>query len=452
MVSGPSLEPTSSRAEPRVGPVVRLRTILLTASFAGAVWWAWPRAMSAIELHSTATLFADYGLCMVGPTGPQLLRDNPAEFKRLVHRRLVASQPEERPFASCAAAAQELTQIDRVGAAHQATAESFVEFGEAAADRAQQGAAELNLDQLRVTTRRLAQLSEGAWPFSREGYTLLVRPSLGAKEAMHPVAAPLPALGRGLPAENERYRSVRRSRNGWALAWGTGANILVFESRDGGLSFASTVGPSSFLAEFSERCSGGDGAFRFGMSEDSRLLEIVSQAPKEALHTAALGSADQAVFTASCDSRAAAVGLESEKGGRVYRLCHRGAGCEPLTLPRLGKHEIDARYAVDLARIDGATVLSVARQGVVRVTSSRDDGRTWTPFTVAYDRGSDPALRDLPVPTHLLPLGSRLMLYAGSKDPRQNYPVLASDDLGASWRTPPVAARVAESPPRGTRR
>jgi hypothetical protein len=37
------------------------------------------------------TAFADYALCMVGPTGPSLLRDNPVEFRSLGRRRLASA-------------------------------------------------------------------------------------------------------------------------------------------------------------------------------------------------------------------------------------------------------------------------------------------------------------------------------------------------------------------------
>jgi hypothetical protein len=95
------------------------------------------------------------------------------------------------------------------------------------------------------------------------------------------------------------------------------------------------------------------------------------------------------------------------------------------------------RYPLDLARVAGTTVLAVAMHGVVRVTSTRDDGATWTPYSVAFDRADHPTLQnDVATPDHLLTIGTRLLLYAGAAQPNQPYPVLVSDNAGASWRTP----------------
>jgi hypothetical protein len=40
------------------------------------------------------------------------------------------------------------------------------------------------------------------------------------------------------------------------------------------------------------------------------------------------------------------------------------------------------------------------------------------------------------VPTRLLSLGDRVLLYAGAERDRPSYAVLASDDFGASWHAP----------------
>jgi hypothetical protein len=95
---------------------------------------------------------------------------------------------------------------------------------------------------------------------------------------------------------------------------------------------------------------------------------------------------------------------------------------------------IDPTAVFSAARVRGVTVLAVSLLGIVRVFSSRDDGETWTPSVVAYDReeyrGEGPARR---TPTQLLGLDGRVLLYAGSDAAHSTYPVLASDDFGASW-------------------
>ena len=91
-------------------PVLRLRYLLIF----GALWLCYasaaPRVKAAWQLHTVATAFADYALCMVGPTGPSLLRDNPTEFRRLLRRRLVAASADDRPFSRCAKGAGAVTE------------------------------------------------------------------------------------------------------------------------------------------------------------------------------------------------------------------------------------------------------------------------------------------------------------------------------------------------------
>jgi hypothetical protein len=94
-----------------------------------------------------------------------------------------------------------------------------------------------------------------------------------------------------------------------------------------------------------------------------------------------------------------------------------------------------ARFS--LARAGGVSVLALARGGIVRVVSSRDDGESWAPSTVAYDAGdAGPARAGDLRPDRLLSLGDRVLLYAGATAPGAPYPALISDDFGASWRAP----------------
>jgi hypothetical protein len=394
-----------------------------------------------VELHASATAFANYALCMAGPTGPQLLRDNPDEYRKLVRRRLVSAQPEERPFAACMRAAGELGQTGRSVQAHQVEAAHFVEYGLDATERARTSTREISLNDLRVSSRRLAELYDASWPFAREGYTALVKPSLGAHEAAHPIALPAPGFGRGLPDRADRYRSAKRTREGVLVALGSGANQLALESRDGGTTFTA-IAPRR-ASDIAGRCVSGATSFTFGVSEDGRAHQVVSAAEGAEARVTPLTSTDDNIFTASCDVGTLVVGVEHEatRARRAF-LCRLGGACAPLALPKLGATAIDGRFEIDLARVEGATVLSLARNGVVRVTSSRDDGQSWTPFGVAYDVGSEPLLRSLPVPDRLLTLGARVVLYAGGADASRAYPLLMSDDYGATWRTPRDGGRA----------
>src|SRR5450432_1301752 len=88
---------------------IRIRSILGLGLAAWLLCSLVPRALAGYRVHSLATTVADYAVCMAGPTGPALFRDNAAEFARLLHRRIVAAAPGERPFEKCAKHALEIS-------------------------------------------------------------------------------------------------------------------------------------------------------------------------------------------------------------------------------------------------------------------------------------------------------------------------------------------------------
>ena len=90
-------------------------------------------------------------------------------------------------------------------------------------------------------------------------------------------------------------------------------------------------------------------------------------------------------------------------------------------------------FALDVAKVRGTLVLSSAQDGVVRVVSSRDEGRTFTPAIVAFDAAEYPELAlSRSAPTRLLALGERLLLFGASVKGNDTYPLLVSDDLVAT--------------------
>lgn len=424
-------------------PILRIRTVLLVIGIVLGALWAIPRARAAVDLHGAANAFADYALCMVGPTGPSLLRDSPEAFRSLVTRRLLVASPEERPFLACAPLARRLTGSEHSETAHSAPAWHFAEYGTPDSETGQSGRA---VGDLRVTTRLLAELSGQAWPFERDGYTELIRPTSSALEAIHPVEFPRPAAGNGLPRLWSPYRSVHASPDGALLAVGSGANLRIYETGDGGINWVRRAVSARHLHTFAERCPAGQGrSFTFGLSSDGGLYTVTSWAPDAEPHTAELAPSRFTVFSSACDATAMVVGLRADAPDRTVLVwCGLGGPCRPLRLPRILPSQTDPRYPFDVARASGVTVLAVAMGNVVRVASSRDDGQTWTPFVVAYHRdggeGSDPAA---PLPDRLLALGDRVLLYAGALQPNQTYPVLESSDYGATWRTPTRRSRTA---------
>jgi len=411
----------------------RLRSVLIIGMAAGFVWTAQPRAAAAWKLHATAVNLANYALCMVGPTGPALLRDGSPQFKTLVRRRLVSSEPTERPFQDCAKLALELTASADAERAHRAPAWSFVEYGGDGGD----GGASLTTEALGVNGRGLGQLAREAWPFVRSGYVKLVKPSISAKEAVHPIESARPGVGRGLPAWRAGYRSVGEVDGALVVAFGRAANLAVFRSADGGISWRPA--PLRSAEAFAERCSAGDRSYTFSLG-DTGAMRVSSHGQDGTSPSVPLSAGDSELLSAACDEKAVVAVLKTDRARNVSLVqCGFRGTCRPLELPGFPGGRKAESYPLDVARLQGTTVVAATMRGIVRVTSSRDDGRTWTPFTVAYDDGAHPDVRvDVRVPTRLLSVGKHVFLYGGAPKPGQTYSLLVSEDLGASWRTPDV--------------
>jgi hypothetical protein len=390
------------------------------------LWSIVPRALAGYRVHELATTVADYAVCMTGPTGPALFRDNPSEYARLVHRRIVAAAPSERPFEKCAKHALTITGSADIARKHELSAASFVEYGLDGTE---------NASALAVTNEPLVSAVHAAWPFVR-GYTALVKPSLGAFEAMHPVQLPPPGVGRGIPAWRGVYRSVKRTPEALFLAFGKGAHLSLHKSMDNGLTWRPTTTPTS---DFAERCLTGDGrAYEVGLSADRDVLEVSSVELDGTAHATQLAPQTSTVYAVACDERAAVVLLRAQgaKASELYD-CPFAGRCASLPLPRADALPALAEQTLDVARVHGTTVLAVTTKDIVRVSSSRDEGRTWTPFYVAFDVAEHPEVRvDVRTPSRLLTVDNRVFLYGGGNRAAQSYSVLISDDHGASFRTP----------------
>jgi hypothetical protein len=363
-------------------PTIRIRTLLSLAALVLSAWWALPRARAAFHLYAAATAFADYALCMVGPTGPALLRDNPHEFWRLARRKLVSSPPDERPFKKCEKSAKSVSTSPTSMEAHQAAAIAFVEWGGESDGRGRV----FSLADLGVGTHRLAELSERSWPFVRDGYTGLVRPSSYASEASHPLEPPRPAIGRGQV-------------------------------------------PNRSLS----RCTTADGATEFSLdiSSDRRFKVVRSSSAGGPATAVRFAPVEARVFSVACDGERVVIAVGREGSRDVDLLsCGRG-GCNRMPLPRFTREGPPARFPLDVARVNGTTVLAMTMRGIVRVVSTRDEGASWTPVTVAFDPAEGRSGVD--APARLVTAGPRLLLVG---DGRSSYWALASDDAGASWHSP----------------
>lgn len=402
--------------------------MLLASIAVAAVGWVVPRAKAAWRAHELGPAYGDYAVCMAGPSGAQLLRDDPSAFQRLVRRRLIAAAPNEAPFARCAASAAKIAEFDATKRPYESVAERFVEYGT-------DPAARLRVDTLLLGLEPLRESVSAAWPFLRARSTTLVRPSLAAREAVHPVAPPEPGMGRGLPATTGLVKSAFRHREQQLVAFGLGATRSLVASSDGGVSFRPAADVHAGELE-SERCSGRDPTRGFSLStaEDGSLI-VTAVVPEAEPRPAIAVSGEHRVLAIACDDQALVVAARREGQGRAeLSLCRPEQRCEALHLPARAPFSPLTLESFDVTRASGATIVSVASGGVVRVISTRDDGKSWTPPSVAFDAGElGGASRPGSAPFRLVSLGSRVLLYGNPSPAGGAYPLLASDDQGASF-------------------
>lgn len=424
----PTLPPVESGATsaPRTFPIrLRYLVLLLAAGFALRSFGL--RAVAYWQLHSTATDVANYAACMVGPSGPQLIHDRPAEFWQLARRRVVGSADDARPFAACVPALNAFAGGGR-RAVHEARASDFAEYGALRGD----STSSIAITELRVSTARLDELQAAAWPFAPGALAELLRSERTAKVAPHPAEPPRPALGRGLPSLELGYSSVRASGASFLLVAGQGANLSAHRSDDGGVTWLE-VGPDDPTAVALEgQCSSGDGKARFKLRETGDQLRLDSWVSGALETSFALAAADSRLLGFACDGAVAlAITRRDGEARPSFRLCPHLGPCRNLSVPPALRAAPGEGAEFSIARVKGVSVISMARAGVVRVISSRDDGETWTPPVVAHAR-DDRSLAA--APTHLLSLGSKLLLYAGGRSPTDSYASLSSNDFGASWQ------------------
>jgi hypothetical protein len=427
-------EPTLPPPAPAWVMPVRLRSFVLVLAVGLCGRWFAPRALAYWQLHNTATEVSDYAVCMVGGAGPELLWQRPAEFWRLVRRRLLASPEEARPFAACLPSAGAFSDAAERRRAYQASARDFREYAGAATAQAA-----FSLDDLKVSGQRLDELAQAARPLLTKDPIELLHASLRARSAPALFELPVPALGRGLPAADLGYATVKQVDSAYVLAAGRGANLSGYWTRDGGRTWLS-ASPEELSADLrSGTCSVARAhtSFRLGMVGD--LLQVETWQNGQLSSSAPLAPAERNLIAFACDAEGvvAVLGDETRRQPATFRWCPAAGRCRELAVPAAVAHETAGPLALSAARARGATILALSRQGIVRVFSSRDAGQTWTPPVVAYDAAELPETTQFRVPpSRLLSLGDRVLLYAGADAEHSSYPVLASDDLGASWHAP----------------
>ncbi|HWO14179.1 MAG TPA: hypothetical protein VNN80_31960, partial [Polyangiaceae bacterium] len=289
-----------------------------------------------------------------------------------------------------------------------------------------------SLAALSVSDARLRELRDAAWPFAPAELGPLLRAERSAKVAPHPAEPPRPARGRGLPAFELGYSAFRQLGQSELLVAGQGANASARRSGDGGVSWAGVDIDDPSYAALSGQCTGGDGHASFRLRHTGTMLRVESWLDASQQTSFPLADGDASLASFACDATSSVAVLRGEERKTSFRLCPHQAPCKVLPVPQ-ALRAAGSETALSIARVKGVSIIATARAGVVRVISSRDDGETWTPAVVAYDRDEQPSPA-AELPAHLLSLGSRVMLYAGAQRPNQTYPVLFSNDFGASWQ------------------
>jgi len=420
-VSSPAVSVTS------VGPrlPIRLRFVLAFVVGVAAIAWALPRARAGWRMHSVATELANYGLCMAGPTGAVALRDDPRSFRRLVRRRLVAAAPTDRPFSACSKIAAKLMDA-ATARIHERTASDFYEWG---GDRPR-----VALVQLGNPETQLTELHHLSWPFVKGPISAMVRPSLGAREAVHPAELSRPGLIHGLDLDFGLYRASRDFTRGWLVVLSGTGKVRAFRSPDRGRSWAVTSPWQDALDGFDQCCRNGEDSPRFTVEHvhGRGSARVVGKA-RGTSWEAPLGATPGVVEALACDpSSVVAVTRARDRSNFHIYSCSFGGNCRETTPPEIGNFGVEA--AVDIARVGGATVVAVTNRSLVRVTSTRDEGRSWSPLSIVLDPSDLGLGTNGELKVRLLSIDRALLLVAA--DTSGTSLGLRSDDLGASWRAP----------------
>lgn len=402
-------------------PGIRLRYVLLVALTGLVVATGYPRAKAAWLLHDQASALANYALCMVGPTGPNVIRDGGGEFHRLLRRRLLSAESDDRPFGACKALFEQY--FEAKGDAMQQPASAFDEYG------APTGAP-AKLASLVPNVAKLVELSSQAWPFHRKPYLDLVRPSTHAKEAPHPVEFPVPVFGSGLPGDGALYRTAWANGSRVWIAVGHGVNLALYESPDGGQNWQRAALSAPGVAQHAGRCAGNDAQQSFTFEQEGGKLTVVSLMGDDPVGKTTL-RIKATPRSSSCDSGTAVFIAEpdNDEESELAVLCKHGGRCGRLQVPATWIAE-----GFDVAQLKEVTVLASIAGGVVRVRSSRDHGKTWTPATVALDAQSAGLPLSEAKRVHLQPVGERLLLWVTGDSAQRRYPLVVSEDFGASFR------------------
>jgi hypothetical protein len=359
-----------------------------------------------------------------------VLTQSAQEFKALLRRRLLSAEDVEQPFVNCRSLYEQL--FETPGNPLLSAAGDFQVYS------GLNGTTAPALEQLVPRVEELHALGEAAWPFTRKPTLEMIRPSAHAKEAPHPVEFPQPVAGLGLPSGDALYRTAWQHGGTVHLALGQGAQLAVLESIDGGQVWTKGSLAAPGLGEHAGRCAATDSRQSFLFEHDDGKIAVVSLAGDDPVGRTVLRIRAKP-HQSSCDNNTALFIAEPADNEAPYIVLCQHAG-------RCGKLQVPATWtsgSFDIAQLDGVAIVATLTTGVVRVRSSRDRGKTWTPATIAMDVAGTGSSAEV----HLQPIGSNLLLWVSDEGKRKAYPLAVSSDFGASFRG--ADAVPARQEPRG---
>ncbi|MGC4066558.1 MAG: hypothetical protein QM784_18365 [Polyangiaceae bacterium] len=411
----------------------RLRTALGVLLAVAVVWGMAPRASAAYRVNRLVSKVADYGLCMAGPTGALAVAEDPSRFRALVRRRLLAASPEEAPFAPCAELAGAFEGGTAVQDAHRAKAAAYLEWG---------GGGSHNLNEIYRVLPVLEPMVHEGYPFVRKSLRELLVPTPGAREAVHPSDLPVPARVQGLRVSDAVVRSALDVGRGKILMLSNGREPWALRTRDQGRSWVATSAWQVAVERYVNRCASAPTGPRYGVLPvvgGGRAAITIEPGELEPSRREVLRPGEN-VAALSCDESGVTALVRNRARGERILSCDATRGdCSEIRLPA------DLAFPgtkLDIARIGRATVVAMTSGGVLRITTTRDSGASFTPPTLVFDAkdGAVPALNNGFVAT-LVPLGNALLLHLRpiGNGRIENSGVdgyaLRSEDLGASFRS-----------------
>jgi hypothetical protein len=406
----------------------RLRTLLGVLLVGCSAATVLPRMRAAWRLHGLVSRVADYGLCMAGPTGAVAIRDDVSRFRLLVRRRLVASEATSMPFARCAALASEISGRPELMLGHAQMAAEFIEWGG--------GGQKHSINELLRVLPELATLHAQSWPLARKPLAELVRPSRGAFEAVHPMDPPRPSPVVGLAMDGAVLRSTVETTRGRFVVLSNERDVWAFRSRDNGRNWAATSAWQSALDGHAHHCVADATGTRFALAParagapPALLLGSMTAIGTERRE---FGAPSDVVVRVACDE-SGAVTLIEHKGAANYQIftCPIGSHCREVTLPPEARQR---DVLLDVARVARTVVIALAKDGLVRVTTSRDEGVTMTPLSLVFDaRDSNLPNPELRLAPALIGFDKQLQLTLSAPSGPARF-TLWSDDYGASFHS-----------------